>query len=126
MCRDDEHCLFLNAMIENRRGQGASLLRIRSRANLIDQNERRIIGIIDDVFESHHLRRKCTQIMFNGLMITDCAEERFRTCATFPKRKDTRQCHCNIESDTFQRNCFTTGIRTRNEMSQNAQIKLNR
>ena len=68
---DDRPCLLLPELLEHRFGNGSSNLRFCASTELVDEDERALVGLSHHVLHVHQVRRIGAQIVLDALLIAD-------------------------------------------------------
>ncbi|OPZ77330.1 MAG: hypothetical protein BWY77_01722 [bacterium ADurb.Bin431] len=100
-------------MIEQGQAQGGTLRRVGSRAQLVNQDERALIGLADDLVETADVGGKGAQAFLDVLFIADVGKNRGkdRQAAAFPCRYvHARLRHERKDAQGFQGDRFAAGV----------------
>ena len=106
---------FIMKIGKDGNGKGSTLRRVGSSTQLVKKNKRTGICFFQEGYNISHMRGKSTQRLFNALLIPDiCINLMKKSQLTAVKSRNVKSCltHKSKQTNGFQRNCFSSGIRT--------------
>ena len=109
---------FLIETFQHSFGDGSSDLWFRTSPELVDQDEAAFIAAFHHDFHIGQVRRISTQVIFDGLFVTDIDEDTAEhTCMTafVQRNQHTALQHILLQTDCFQTDRLSSGIGTGND-----------